>query len=809
MKSDQENPVKKTKTASRQKSVSGKAVVNSKDPGEGVVLLVPMIPLRGLTVFPGINLTFDVAREKSKEAVKAAMEGNQLVFLTAQLDPTQDWPPSDQVYQVGCVARIRQILEIPGSESMKLLVEGRNRGRLVKVVKEEPFYLTEVSAFATESPKDQEPILEAYRRQLMKAFEKYAASSNRVSPETLISLGAINSASMAADAIAGQLSIKMTEKQTLLEAIDIPQRIHQLIMLIEREQYIAELEQEIGERVRATIEKNQKEYYLREQIKAIQSELGEDEGSQEEQDLYKELLETTPIPEDARQRVAKDIARLARMPTGHPEGAVLRNYLDLLFELPWGKTDPERLNIARARRILNRDHYGLEKVKERILEYLAVRKLRMEIGQTTSKGPILCLVGPPGVGKTSIARSVAEALGRKYIRMSLGGIRDEAEIRGHRRTYIGAMPGRIINAIRQAGRDNPLILLDEIDKLGSDFRGDPSSALLEVLDPEQNNGFRDHYLEIPYDLSRVLFITTANTTETIPQALVDRMEVVYLSGYTEEEKIEIALRHLLPHQIQQNALKKGQLSLNRRGVRALISGYTREAGVRQLERELSHVCRKTAILIAEKGEEKVRVTDKNLESIIGKAKFRHDKAQDIDLVGVATGLAWTYAGGDTLTIEVNIMKGTGKLELTGQLGDVMKESAKAALAYIRSQADQLDIKPDFSSTQDIHVHIPAGSTPKDGPSAGITLATALASALSERPVRHDIAMTGEITLRGRVLPIGGLKEKVIAAHRAGIKTVLLPEENRRDAEEIPQTVLSKVDLVYVNDMQEVLNKALR
>ena len=520
------------------------------------------------------------------------------------------------------------------------------------------------------------------------------------------------------------------------------------------------------------------------------------------------MLDEVPIPGDARTRIAKDIARLARMPAGYPEGAVLRNYLDLLFELPWGKTDPERLNISRARKTLDRDHYGLEKVKERILEYLAVRKLRMEIGETTTKGPILCLVGPPGVGKTSIARSVAEALGRKYVRMSLGGIRDEAEIRGHRRTYVGAMPGRIIGAIRQAGRDNPLVLLDEIDKLGNDFRGDPSSALLEVLDPEQNNSFRDHYLEIPYDLSKVLFITTANSTETIPQALIDRMEVVYLSGYTEEEKIEIARRHLLPHQIQLNALKKAQLSMSRESIRALISGYTREAGVRQLERELAHVCRKAAILIAEKGEEKVKVTAENLEELIGKIKFRHDRAREDDLVGVATGLAWTYAGGDTLMIEVNISSGSGKLELTGQLGDVMKESAKAALAYIRSQSTALGIDQEFASKHDIHIHIPAGATPKDGPSAGITLATALASAISGRPVRHNVAMTGEITLRGRVLPIGGLKEKVIAAHRAGITTVLVPEENRRDAEEIPATVLGKVSLVYVSDMKDVLDRAL-
>ena len=807
MKAEQDQKPSK-KRASRQKANADGASVLSPQQQERIIQTLPMIPLRGLAVFPGVSLTFDVAREKSREAVKAAMEGNQMIFLTAQLDATQDWPAVDEIYQVGCAARIRQVLELPGSETMKLLVEGHSRARLLNIASEEPFYLAQVSYYSNDVPEDLKPIYEAHRRQLLKSFEKYAASSNRVSPEAMIALNSIIDPSMAADSIAGQLNINIAEKQSILESIDTAQRIRQLILLIDREQYIAELEREISDKVRSTIEKNQKEYYLREQIKAIQSELGEAEGSQQEQDVYLRQLDTIAIPADAKPRIAKDIARLARMPAGYPEGSVLRNYLDLIFEMPWGKTDTERLNIAQARKVLDRDHYGLEKVKERILEYLAVRKLRLDIGETGSKGPILCLVGPPGVGKTSIARSVAEALGRKYIRMSLGGIRDEAEIRGHRRTYVGAMPGRIINAVRQAGRDNPLLLLDEIDKLGNDFRGDPSSALLEVLDPEQNNSFRDHYLEIPYDLSKVLFITTANTTETIPQALLDRMEVVHLSGYTEEEKIEIALRHLMPHQLKQNALKKTQLSISREGMRAIIGMYTREAGVRQLERELAHVCRKTAIQITEKSQKKIKVTPENLEDLIGKRKFRYDRAQEKDLVGVATGLAWTYAGGDTLTIEVNVMSGTGKLELTGQLGDVMKESARAALTYIRSKADDLGIDDSFAASRDIHIHVPEGATPKDGPSAGITLATALASALSGRPVRHNVAMTGEITLRGRILPIGGLKEKVIAAHRAGIDTVLVPEENRRDTEDIPQAVLSKVKLVFVKEMQEVFQAAL-
>ncbi len=785
---------------------AGEKEQNKQDTSQPVRL--PMVPLRGLAVFPSVSLTFDVARDRSRAAVKAAMADDQMVFLTSQLDAAQDWPTQEDVHQVGCIARIRQVLELPESDSMKLLVEGHSRARLVSISFDEPFDLAEVIRLESETPIEMLPVCEAHRRQLLKSFEKYAASSNRVSPEALIALNAITDASMAADAIAGQLNINISEKQSLLETAETTQRIRKLILLIDREQYIADLEREISDKVRATIEKNQKDYYLREQIKVIQSELGEAEGSKEEQETYSRQLENMPIPADAKARVAKDITRLARMPAGYPEGAVLRNYLDLLFEMPWGKTDSERLDIAAARKILDRDHYGLQKVKERILEYLAVRKLRMENGENTFKGPILCLVGPPGVGKTSIARSVAEALGRKYSRMSLGGVRDEAEIRGHRRTYVGAMPGRIISAIRQAGRDNPLLLLDEIDKLGNDYRGDPSSALLEVLDPEQNNSFRDHYLEIPYDLSRVLFITTANTTEGIPQALLDRMEIVHLSGYTEQEKMEIGLRHLLPNQLKQNALKKSQITIGREAMRSLISWYTREAGVRQLERELAHVCRKVAIRIAENGESKIKVTPNNLEDLIGQKKYRFDKAQDKDLIGVATGLAWTSVGGDTLMIEVNVMPGTGKLELTGQLGDVMKESARAALTYIRSQAVLLGIDERFAAERDIHIHVPEGATPKDGPSAGITLATALASALSGRAVRHNVAMTGEITLRGRVLPIGGLKEKVIAANRAGIDTVLLPEENRRDTADIPATVLSQMTLIYVSEMREVFEHAL-
>jgi ATP-dependent Lon protease len=790
-------PIKKSITKPRRKSDSR------------IIIDLPMIPLRGLTIFPGITLSFDVARDRSRLAIEAAMAGSQLLFLVAQIDISVEWPSPDEIYQIGCVARIRQIVEQPGNEgTVKLLVEGLRRASLGRVVQSEPYYLVEVNQIPLNTEEIDLPELEAYRRRLVHSLEKYAAASGKISPEALIAIGNLSDANETADMIAANLAIHHTEKQSLLESIGLIERIRKMIIILGREQHIAELEKDIDEKVRSTIEKNQKDYFLREQMKVIQRELGEQESVQDEVNTYSELLKNKKIPEDAKPRLEKEISRMSRLPAGYPEGAVLRNYLDLVFEMPWGKVDEEHLDIAKARKILDRDHYGLKKVKERILEYLAVRKLRIDAGQSGSKGPILCLVGPPGTGKTSIARSVADALGRKYTRMSLGGIHDEAEIRGHRRTYVGAMPGRIINAIRQIGTDNPLILLDEIDKVGSDFRGDPSSALLEVLDPEQNSAFRDHFLEIPYNLSRVLFITTANTTETIPQALLDRMEIVPISGYTEEEKIEIVIRHLYAHQLSANALKRSQLTLTRDAIRTLISGYTREAGVRQLEREIAHVCRRAAILIAEGKQQKVRVTSEQLDEFIGRRKYHFEKAQEKDQIGVATGLAWTFAGGDTLNIEVNVMNGSGKLELTGQLGDVMKESARAAVTYIRTIVDTLGIDPEFAAKKDIHIHVPEGATPKDGPSAGITLAVALASALSGRPVRHNVAMTGEITLRGRVLPIGGLKEKIIAANRAGIDTVLIPIENERDLEDIPESVLKKLRIVPVRMMDDVLREAL-
>jgi ATP-dependent Lon protease len=772
----------------------------------GILLDMPLVPLRGLNVFPHLAVTFDVARESSKLAIRSAMEKDQMVFLSAQKDPSEDQPARDGVYPVGCSARIRQVLELPGSETLKVLVEGQRRARIDNYLSDEPFFRVEILEYL--QPAGPEAAMEAARRLLLSAFEDYMASSGRVSPESMAAISSLREASGMADAIATSLNLSLVQRQELLEAIDPLVRIPLLIEALERESRIAEMEKELGDKVRKRVEKGQKEYFLREQMKVIQEELGERDGTAADIEVYVEQLEKCPMPEDSKKRLGKEIERLRRLPPGYPEGSVIRSFLDLVFELPWGGVSEERLEVGVARDVLERDHYGLEKVKERILEYLAVRRLRELKGESGVKGPILCLVGPPGVGKTSIAKSIAEAMGRRYVRMSLGGVRDEAEIRGHRRTYVGAMPGRMINAIRQAGTDNPLILLDEVDKLGADYHGDPSSALLEVLDPEQNNAFRDHYLEIPYDLSKVLFITTANTTETIPQALLDRMEVVLVSGYTEEEKIEIALRFIVPKQLAANALEKTDIRFDRESIRGIAAWYTREAGVRQLEREVARVCRRVAVKKAEKGLKRFLVKADKLEDLLGKKRFRYDRAFESDQVGVATGLAWTAAGGDTLAIEVNVMEGTGKLELTGSLGDVMKESARAAVTFIRSRAVEFGIDPTFAANKDIHVHVPEGATPKDGPSAGITLATAVASALSGRAVRRNVAMTGEITLRGHVLPIGGLKEKVIAAHRAGIDTVLVPEENRRDASEIPATVTSKLKLVFVKEMSEVLALAL-
>lgn len=771
--------------------------------------VLPLVPLRGMVIYPGVLLSFDLGREQSVRALRQAMAGRHELILSSQTTLEPYWPAPDQINRVATRVFIRQVLELPDN-NFKVLVYGLERVEIEDYVAESSHYEVRYRSLLVGAPQPS-PTLDASLRLMIDLFQRYAAITDRVAPESVALVRHEAEPGHAADVVAGQLSIRFDEQQKILETIPVLDRIKLILRYLHREIQLAELEQKIASQVQTQLEKSQKDYYLREQMRVIQEELGDDFDAEEEIDSLRDQLEASSIPEDYKPKVKKEIDRLERLPSHFPEHATQRTWVETLLELPFGRIDQERHDLNRARKILDRDHYGLDKLKKRVMEYLAVRKLLVEAqGDSTLKGPILCFVGPPGTGKTSIAKAIAESLGRKYIRLSLGGIRDEAEIRGHRRTYVGSMPGRIIQAIRQVDTDNPLILLDEIDKLGADFRGDPSSALLEVLDPEQNHSFRDHYIEIPYDLSRVLFVTTANTVDTIPHALYDRMEVIEVSGYTEAEKIEIAIKHLLPRERKQHGLTGSNLTISRKAMAKLIQGYTQEAGVRQLEREMARLCRTAAIEIAESEDKKktIRVSPGNLVQLMGKPRYFYDMADKEDQVGVATGLAWTWAGGDTLTIEVNIMPGTGKLILTGQLGDVMKESAQAALTYIMSRSGPLGIDPDKTKERDIHIHVPAGAIPKDGPSAGITLATALASALTGLPVRHDLAMTGEVTLRGRVLAIGGLKEKAVAAHRAGILKVLIPKDNERDIEEIPQTVLDKLEFIPVSHMDEVLEQAL-
>jgi len=763
---------------------------------------LPLLPLRGLTVFPYMILTFDVGREKSVKALDEAMVNDQLIFLVAQKDAQNDSPDVDDIYRVGTISRVKQLLRLPGN-TIRVLVEGICRAEVKKYVQTEPFFIAETVEKIIPEDKSSSVEHEALRRKVVSTFEEYARLNGRISPETVSSIAAIDEISQLSDVIAANLQIRVDRKQEILDEFNPEKRMEKLLEMLMSEIEILEVEKDISVRVRKQIDKMQREYYLREQIKAIQTELGDKDGVAAEVEEYRKKLETANLPEEAHKKVLKELDRLAKMPSGSAEGSVIRTYLDWIFDLPWNKKTEETIDLGLAEKILNEDHYGLEKVKERILEYLAVLKLTNHL-----KGPILCLVGPPGVGKTSIAKSIARALNRNYVRMSLGGVRDEAEIRGHRRTYVGAMPGRIISSLKQAGSSNPLILLDEIDKMSSDFRGDPAAAMLEVLDAEQNFAFRDHYLELPVDLSDVLFITTANTLDTIPRPLLDRMEVISISGYTEEEKVQIAQRYLLGKQMKAHGLQKKNLKVNEETIRSIINYYTREAGVRNLEREIANICRKAARALVAENRKSVTITPANIEKYLGTKKFRYDMANEKDEVGIATGLAWTPVGGDTLAVEVAVMDGSGKLELTGQLGDVMKESARAAVSYIRSRAESLGIDKDFYNKYDIHIHVPEGAIPKDGPSAGITLATAMVSALTGRAVKRNVAMTGEITLRGRVLPIGGLKEKVLAAHRAGIDTIILPTENRRDIDDIPANVRSELKFILASDMDTVLGNAL-
>ncbi|MGI6129165.1 MAG: endopeptidase La [bacterium] len=764
---------------------------------------LPLLPLRGIQVFPYMVVHLDVGRPKSIAAMEEAMVQDKQILLVTQKDPRIDEPESNEIYRVGTVAEIKQLLKIPGG-TMRVLVEGLARGRIVSTAKTDPFYLVDCEQYEEVQPEQESAEVEALTRGIISRFEQYVKLSKKVAAETVVSIVSVEDPGRLADLIGAHLNLKQDDKQKLLDAVKIPERLEILYGFLNRELEILELERKIGVRVRKQLEKSQREYYLREQLKAIQTELGERGEGENEAQEFKQRIAETELPSEVREKANREADRLGKMPPMTAEAAVVRTYLEWLLALPWDKFTEDRLDLDQAEKILNEDHYGLKKVKERILEYLAVRKLAKKM-----KGPILCLVGPPGVGKTSLAKSVARAIERKFVRISLGGVRDEAEIRGHRRTYVGALPGRIIQGMRQANSKNPVFLMDEIDKMSMDFRGDPSAALLEVLDPEQNNAFSDHYIELPFDLSHVMFITTANTTHTIPRPLLDRMEVISIPGYTEEEKLHIGRRFLLPKQIEEHGLKPEQLKLSDNTIKGIIREYTREAGVRNLERSIATLCRKSAREIVQgKEQDKVNITSRNLNTYLGAPRFRFGVAQKKDELGVATGLAWTQVGGDVLSVEVSIMHGKGNLTLTGQLGDVMRESAQAGHTYIRSRAQDLGISADFNEKHDVHIHVPEGAIPKDGPSAGVTMATALASTLSGKPVRSDVAMTGEITLRGRVLPVGGIKEKVLAAHRAGIKTVILPEENRRDLDDIPRHVRRKLNFVFVENMDQVLKQAL-
>ncbi|HHX96759.1 MAG TPA: endopeptidase La [Clostridia bacterium] len=761
---------------------------------------LPLLPLRGVLVFPYLIVHLDVGREKSIKAVEEALLKEREIFLATQHEYQVEEPKEKDIYQVGCLAEIKQALKLPGG-AMRILVEGLQRGSIVEYVSLKPFYQVEVQVYEETVEKTLE--IEALMRNLVGLFEEYIKLNRQIAPEAVSAITTIDEPNRLADLVAAHLSLKIEDKQELLEALDLQKRLEKLCMILSKEIEILQLGQKINLRVRRQMEKLQKEYYLREQMKAIQKELGERDGLSAEIQEYREKITEAHLPEEAEKKALKEVERLEKMPPLSPEAAVIRNYLDWLIVLPWAKISEDQVDLKKAAAILDEDHYGLKKPKERILEYLAVRKLTQKI-----KGPIICFVGPPGVGKTSLAKSVARALGRKFVRMSLGGVRDEAEIRGHRRTYVGAMPGRIVQGLKNAGTKNPVFLLDEIDKMSTDFRGDPASALLEVLDPEQNNTFSDHYIEVPVDLSQVLFITTANVAYKIPRPLLDRMEVIDLSGYTEVEKFQIAQKFLLPKQIKENGLLAEQFSISKKALMALIRYYTREAGVRNLERELASLCRKAAKIIAADSPRKVKITVRNLKKYLGVPRYRYGVFDKENLVGVATGLAWTEVGGDLLNVEVALLPGKGKLILTGKLGEVMKESAQAGYTYIRSCFKELGVSEDLQGKFDVHIHVPEGAIPKDGPSAGITMATALASALTNRKVKSRVAMTGEITLRGRILPVGGIKEKVLAAHRAGSKIILLPQENKKDLEEIPQKIKRDLQFEFVEKMSEVLAIAL-
>ena len=762
---------------------------------------LPVLALRGLAVFPDQTVHFDVGRAKSVKALEEAMKRDQIILLVPQRDIVDNDPDLDGLYSIGTVAKVKQVLHAQG-ENLRVLVTGICRARIQELTQTEPFLAGQVQSVPETEVMDSTRA-HALRREANNLYALYSELLEHPAQSVQLRMLATEDTGFIADSIAQNSGIDYPDKVKMLCQLNPVKRLEMAVKLLRREVEMLKLETEIQEKTRANIDQNQKDYYLREQIRVLRDELGEGDDESEFAAYEKNILKLN-LPEESEKKLLKDLERLKKQPFGSSEAAVLRNYLDTALELPWNVRTKERIDIGAARKILEADHYGLEKVKQRILETLAVRKMAPEMPPQ-----IICLVGPPGVGKTSIAYSIAHSLNRKMARIALGGVRDEAEIRGHRKTYVGAMPGRILQALIQAGSSNPLLLLDEIDKMGADHRGDPSAALLEVLDAEQNKTYRDHYLEIPYDLSDVMFITTANTLDTVPRPLLDRMEVIELNSYTDEEKLMIAKNHLLPKQMKKHGIKKTQLRVTDDAIREIISCYTRESGVRKLERCFAEICRKAAMAILEQETPKrITVTGSNLETYLGIRKFLPDRLPGSDQVGLVTGLAWTSVGGETLEVEVNVMEGTGKLELTGNLGDVMKESAHAALSYIRANALKLGIPADFYKTKDIHVHFPEGAVPKDGPSAGVTVCTALVSALTGVTVRRDVAMTGEISLRGRVMAIGGLKEKTMAALRHGISTVIIPKDNERDLEEIDQTVRKALNFVVASHIDTVLETAL-
>ena len=765
---------------------------------EPETLNLPVLALRGLTVFPHTNLTFDVERHISMKALEVAMETGQEIFLVTQREINVEKPTEQDLYAIGTISRVTQILRL-GQNSLRVMVEGGRRARLKRLWQLEPYLQGQVETAEEPEPVNHGPKTEALLRQTWSLFQDYAQLAGNVAEEVIAAALDCQEPGYLADLIAQNTALRYDDKQVILEELSPMVRLRKLNGFLARERDVLGYQRQMEGKVRDELAQQQREQILRTQIRVLQNELGEDEDN--EIDEYRQKLDALKLDEETHQHLEKEISKLAKQPYVSAEASVIRNYLDVCLELPWGTYTKERVNVEAARKVLDRDHYGLEKVKERILETIAVRQLNPE-----GKGQILCLVGPPGVGKTSIALSVANALNRKLARISLGGVRDEADIRGHRKTYIGSMPGRIVEAISRSGSMNPLLVLDEIDKLGSDYRGDPASALLEVLDSEQNHAFRDHFLEIPLDLSQVMFITTANSLDTIPRPLLDRMEVIQLSSYTDEEKLQIARNHLLPKQMKEHGLKKASLRMDDEALRAVIRDYTRESGVRQLERRLAAICRKADMRLLTKLVRRVTVTEKELPKLLDMQPYPPSIHVDQEETGVVNGLAWTEAGGEILEVEVNVMEGSGKLELTGNLGDVMKESAQAAFSCLRSRADALGIEKDFYKNRDIHVHFPEGAVPKDGPSAGIAMATAMLSALTDRKIKAGVAMTGEITLRGRVLPIGGLKEKTMAAKRYGIHTVLIPKDNVRDLEDIDQTVRAALRFVPVETVDQVFDE---